>query len=533
MNIIKMSIVRPTTVVVTFIILTFFGIYSLTRLNRELIPGMNMDVVTVSVIYPGAGANEVENSVTKKIEDAVSSMEGVDEIVATSMENFSLVTIELKAGTDLSKALRDAQRKVNAIRSDLPASIKEPSVNDFSVTDIPIITIGAVADMGETEFYDLINHEIKPVLERIPGVAQIKLIGGNEREIQVNINEERMTAYGLSILEISNILINSNLDFPAGKLKSDNRQTQIRLQGKYNRLVDIENVILKYTSDGSAVKVKNVAEVYDGSKEVETLNRINGVPAIGITVQRSADANTVEISKNIRKTLENLQLQYEAAGLKFMIAADDAEFALEASNAVMFDLIIAILLVAVTMLFFLCSIRNAMIVSIAIPLSLVSTFVVMYLLGFSLNMMSLLAITLVVGILVDDAIVVIENIHRHRETGKNSVQAAYDGLREISGTIISITLVLAVVFIPISLTQGLIADIFRQFAVTIAIAVLFSLLVSFTVVPLLYSRFGRTDEFSRQGFIGKAIHAFESLIGRIAEWFSNLLGWSLSHKRIT
>jgi HAE1 family hydrophobic/amphiphilic exporter-1 len=373
MNIIKTSITRPTTVVVAFVILTFFGIYSLTQMGRELMPSMTLDVISISTVYPGAGASEVENSVTKKIEDAVFSIEGIDEITSTSMENYSLVTIHLKAGTDLGKALQNAQRKVNAIRSDLPESIKEPSINDFSLADIPIMTIGAVANMGETEFYDLINHEIKPALERIPGVAQVALIGGNEREIQVNINEERMAAYGLSILDISNMLINSN----------------------------------------------------------------------------------------------------------------------------------------------------------------VSTFIVMYLFGFSLNLMSLLAITLVVGILVDDAIVVIENIHRHMEMGKNRIQAAYDGLREIGGTIISITLVLVVVFIPILLTQGTIANVFRQFAVTIAIAVLFSLLVSFTVVPLLYSRFGKINEFNRQSFIGKGIHAFESRIESIASWFSNLLAWSLSHKLIT
>ncbi|MDR1201816.1 MAG: efflux RND transporter permease subunit, partial [Tannerellaceae bacterium] len=226
MNIIKTSITRPTTVVVAFAILTFFGIYSLTQLNRELMPSMTLDVISISTVYPGAGAAEVENSVTKKIEDAVFSIEGIDEITSTSMENYSLVTIHLKAGTDLDKALQNAQRKVNAIRSDLPESVKEPSINDFSLTDIPIITNGAVANMGETEFYDLINHEIKPALERIPGVAQVALIGGSEREIQVNINEERMAAYGLSILDISNILINSNLDFPTGQIKSDNKQTQ-------------------------------------------------------------------------------------------------------------------------------------------------------------------------------------------------------------------------------------------------------------------------------------------------------------------
>lgn len=533
MNIIKTSITRPTTIVVVFIILAFFGIYSLTQLGRELMPSMTLDVISISTVYPGAGASDVENSVTKKIEDAVFSIERIDEITSTSMENYSLVTIRLKAGTDLNKALQNVQRKVNAIRSNLPEDIKEPSISDFSLADIPIMIIGAIANMGETEFYDLINHEIKPALERIPGVAQVTLIGGNEREIQININEERMVAYGLSILDVSHVLINSNLDFPTGKIKSTGKQSQIRLQGKYNSLADIENVILKYMPDGSAIKVKNIADVYDGNKEIETLSRVNGIPSIGITIQRSADANTVQLSESTQKVLNALQSVYEPIGLNFMIAADNAEFTLEASNSVMIDLVIAVILVAFTMLLFLCSVRNSIIVSIAIPLSLVSTFIVMYLLGFSLNLMSLLAITLVVGILVDDAIVVIENIHRHMEMGKNRMQAAYDGLREISGTIVSITLVLVVVFIPISLTQGIIANVFRQFAVTIAIAVLFSLFVSFTVVPLLYSRFGKIDEFNRQGFIGKGIKDFESTIDRIAKWFSSLLGWSLSHKLIT
>ena len=533
MNIIKMSITRPTTVVVTFVILAFFGIYSLTQLNRELMPRMEFDVISISTMYPGAGANEVENSVTKKIEDAVFSMEGIEEISATSMENFSLVTISLKTGTKLDKALRDAQRKINAIRSDLPEDVKEPSISDFSLADIPIMTIGAVANISETEFYDLIDHEIKPALERIPGVAQVSLIGGNERQIEININKDRMEAYGLSILDISNVLINSNLDYPTGKIKSNNKQMQIRLQGKYSNLVDIENVILKQMPDGSALKVKNIADVHDGNKETETLSRVNGIPAIGITIQRSADANTVEISETTKKILNTLESEYKPSGLNFIMAADNAEFTLEASNSVMLDLVIAIALVAFTMLLFLYSVRNSIIVSIAIPLSLVSTFIVMYLLGFSLNLMSLLGITLVVGIVVDDAIVVIENIHRHMEMGKNRVQAAYDGLREISGTIISITLVLVVVFIPISLTQGLIANVFRQFAVTIAVAVLFSLFVSFTGVPLLYSRLGKTDEFSRQNFIGKGIHTFENMIEWIANRFSSLLRWSLSHKIIT
>lgn len=532
MNFIKLSITRPTIVVVLFTVLTFFGIISYNNLNQELFPDMSMDMITVSTVYPGAAASEVENSVTKKIEDAVSSLEGVDNIISVSMENFSLVTVELKTGTDINLSIQKAQHKINAIRSSFPDGVKESSVNDFGMSDIPIMTIGATSQMEETDFFDLVNDEIKPMLERIPGIGRVNLTGGLEREIQININEERMRAYGLSIQEVSHLLVASNLDFPTGKVKNDNTQILIRLQGKYQDVNDIENMVLKYVAGETVVRVKDIAEVYDTYKEAVTLCRVNGVPSIGITIQRSADANTVEIAETVLNVLSQMETQYSNRGLDFVTAVNNAEFTQEASKSVMKDLIIAIILVAFTMLLFLHSIRNAVFVSIAIPLSIVPTFIFMYLMGFSLNLISLLGLTLVVGILVDDAIVVIENIHRHAEMGKNKVQAAYDGIKEIGSTIVSITLVLVVVFVPISLTQSMVSDLFRQFVLTIAIATLFSLLVSFTVVPLLYSRFGKAEKLNPNSPIGKIVHAFDNMIDRVALIFSNLLNWSFSHKLV-
>jgi HAE1 family hydrophobic/amphiphilic exporter-1 len=443
-----------------------------------------------------------------------------------------LVTLQLKTGTDVDRALQDAQRKVNAIRGDFPDNVEEPSLSDFDINDIPIMTIGATAQMDETAFYDLVDKEIKPMLERIPGIARINLIGGQEREIQVNINAERMSAYGLSMSEICERLETANLDFPAGKVKNDNEQIMIRLQGKYRNTDDIENVVLRTLPDGTVVKICHIAEVTDTYKEPVTISRVNGIPSIGITVQRSSDANAVAVSESVLSTLENTKTHYQAQQLDFVVAANSSEFTLEASRSVMKDLVIAIVLVALTMLLFLHSLRDALIVIVAIPVSLVSTFTFMYLAGFSLNLMSLLGLTLVVGILVDDAIVVIENIHRHLEMGKKPLQAAYDGVREIGATILSITLVLVVVFVPVSLTQGVVSDLFRQFALTIAIATLFSLLVSFSIVPLLSSRFGKLEQLNPQSLTGKGVHAFESGIDRLAGSFSRLLQWSFSHKTL-
>ena len=532
MNLTKVSIKRPTAVIIICIALVAFGIYSLMNINQELMPKVSTSTISITTLYPGAGVQEVENSITKKIEEATAALEGIDNVMSTSMENFSLVAITLKPGTNLEKVMQEAQREVNKIRSELPNDAKEPAVTDFKVTDIPIMTIGVTSSIDEMELYEIVDSKIKPALERISGVGRVALIGGLVKEVQVNIDEDKLKSYDLSISHVAQILITSNMEFPTGKLINEEKQLQIRLEGKFQTPSDIEHVILKTLPDGTSVMVKDVAEVADTYKEVATINRTNGIPSIGITIQRSADANTVEISKIVTSQLALLKKKYEEEKISFVVAVDNAEFTTESANSVLIDLVLAIGLVAVTILLFLQSFRNSIFAAIAIPLSLIITFIPMYLFGFSLNIMSLLGLTLVIGILVDDAIVVIENIHKHLERGKTVVQAAYDGVKEIGFTVISITLVIVVVFVPISLTQGTISDVFRQFALTIAIAVIVSLAVAFTVIPLIYSRFGKHEKINPDSFLGKLQVAFERGITSVASWFGNILNWSFSNKII-
>ncbi|TDS13107.1 efflux RND transporter permease subunit [Sphingobacterium paludis] len=532
MNLTKISIKRPTAVIIVCIALAAFGIYSLMNINQELMPKVSTNTISITTLYPGAGVQEVENSVTKKIEEATAALEGIDNVMSTSMENFSLVTITLKPGTNLEKVMQEAQREVNKIRSELPDDAKEPAVTDFKVTDIPIMTIGVTSSIDEMELYEIVDSKIKPALERISGVGRVALIGGLVKEVQVNIDEDKLKSYELSISHVAQILITSNMEFPTGKLINEEKQLQIRLEGKFQTPSDIGHVILKTLPDGTSVMVKDVAEVADTYKEVATINRTNGIPSIGITIQRSADANTVEISKIVAIHLALLKKKYEEEKISFVVAVDNAEFTIESANSVLIDLVLAIGLVAVTILLFLQSFRNSIFAAVAIPLSLIITFIPMYLFGFSLNIMSLLGLTLVIGILVDDAIVVIENIHKHLERGKTVVQAAYDGVKEIGFTVISITLVIVVVFVPISLTQGTISDVFRQFALTIAIAVIVSLAVAFTVIPLIYSRFGKLEKINPDSFLGKLQVAFERGITSVASWFGNILNWSFSNKTI-
>jgi HAE1 family hydrophobic/amphiphilic exporter-1 len=516
-----------------FTILVGAGALSLGRLNQELFPHIEMPVIIVSTVYPGANPDEVESSVSKKIEDAVSSLENIDQISTTSMEGFSYVVVQFKDGTDANIAAQKAQRKVSAIRNDLPMMVQEPAVDAFDVNDMPVMTLAVTANLDDAKLYDVVKNDISPLFEQVQGVARVSLQGGREREIQVDIDEQRLATYGMSISEVSAILGYSNTDFPAGKITDGEKQTSIRLSGKFKTVGDIENVILKTLPGGSIVKISDIAKVYDGQKDVESIVRYNGMSSIGVSVQKQTDANAVEVAKNIRKVAGYAESQYQDSKLSFAVAYDNSEFTVEATNSVVKDLLLAILFVALAMLLCLHSIRNALIVMISIPVSLISTLAVMYLCGASFNLMSLMALSLVIGILVDDSIIVIENIHRHLEMGKTKVQATLNGIREIGGSVVTLTLVLVVVFLPMAFLGGMVGGFMGQFSLVIAAASLISLLVSLAIIPSLTVRFGKLEVISTKSLTGRFVKWIENTLNAWGLKMKNILHWSLSHKLIT
>jgi HAE1 family hydrophobic/amphiphilic exporter-1 len=533
MKITEVSIKRPTIVVVVFTILTLLGVMSYKSLNYELLPKFSSPIVTIATIYPGASPNEVESSVTKKIEDAIASMEKIKKITSKSSESLSVITVELNNDANVDIALQDAQRKVNAILADLPGDAKPPSLNKFSLEDLPIMTLSATAKMDDKKFYDLVDKKLQPLLSRLPGVAQVSLIGGQEREIQVNVDPKKMQAFNLSILQLRQLITNANLDFPTGKVKTANEQILIRLAGKYKNVDQLRNLVLKTTENGTQVRLTDVADVQDAQKDADRIARVDGVSAIALQVQKQTDANAVTVSEEMKKTIAQIEKDYATNDLKIKVANDSSEFTLESADSVIHDLILAVALVAVVMLLFLHSVRSAIFVMISIPASLIATFIGMKLMGFSLNLMSLLGLSLVVGILVDDAIVVLENIYRHMEMGKNRVRAAFDGVKEIGFTVTSITLVIVVVFLPISLTNELVSKILREFCVVVMISTMLSLLSSFMIVPLLSSRFGRLEHITGKNWFEKFILWFEAQLSKFTNWMTAILRWALAHKAIT
>lgn len=527
----ELAIKRPLFITVIFVVLILFGFLSYTSLNYNLLPKFDAPVVSIITTYRGASAEEIENTVTKEIEDAISSLEGIDKINSSSMEGASMVIVQLVNGIDVDKAQNDAQRKVNQIMALLPPEVDDPIVNKFSTDDIPVLRMGVTAQIDNKALYDLLDLQIKPQLSNIPGVGQVDIIGGNERQLRVNVDKGRLESYGLSIAQVVNYVGAASLSTPAGKVESSASEFTIKFDAKVGNAEQLRNMVIMRTAEGSNVYLRDVAEVVEGQEDITTLNRINGLPSIGLQILKQTDANAVEVSKLVKERLDELTVDYSEYGLEFAIASDQSVYTLQSANEVMFDLVLAVIIVSLVMLMFLHSIRSSLFVLVALPASIIPTFIAMYLFGMSLNLMTLMALSLVVGILVDDSIVILENIMRHMEMGKNKRQATVDGRSEIGFTAMSITLVDVVVFLPMAMVGGMIGNILREFALVVVFSTLMSLLVCFTLTPLLASRWGRVVHLSKKTLWGRISLWFERQIDNMRNAYSAALRWSLGHKR--
>lgn len=529
MTITELAIKRPTLVVVVFSVLGILGIYGFAQLNYELLPKLTAPVVTIQTIYPGASPYEVLNNVTKPIEDAITGMELIDNITSRSQEGFSLILVQLQMSADVDKSLQDVQRRINQIQDLLPKDARKPVVSKLAIDEIPVIRANVYSKLPPKEMYQFVKDNIQPLISKLEGVGIVQLLGGVEREIQVNIDMEKLKAYGLGINTVTQSIISSNVDFPTGNIKEPENQYVVRVAGKFKSIEELENHIVARTRSGSEIRLKDIANVRDGIKEITNINRLNNKPSLGILIQKQTDANTVEVSKLVKKEFSRLEREYANIGLKFELAQDNSTFIMDAANAVKKDLALAVLIVAFVMFIFLHSIRNSLIVLVAIPTSLVSTFFLMYIFGFTLNTISLLAMSLVIGILVDDSIVVIENITRHLEMGEDKITAAIRGRNEIGFAALSITLVDVVVFFPMSLITGMIGNFLREYALVVVFSTLMSLFVSFTVTPWLASRFSKIEGKESKGLLKKFSLFIEKLYRKLELYYTEVLGWALNN----
>ena len=532
MNITKISINRPSLIIVLFSVFILLGYIGFKNLSYELLPDFNQPVIVIKTVYPGAEPEEVETSVSKRVEDALSNLEGIDYIQSKSLPNASIIIANLKYGTDVDFAMQDAQRQIDNIRNDLPDEILSPTMSKVSPSDLPIMSISATSNLPATEFYQQMIDDILPQIKQLKGVAEIDILGGEQREFQVRVDPDKLKLNKVSLTQVTEALLRAGKDIPAGKIKTDQAENSVRLLGKFHKLEDIENVQVAMRVPGSPIYVKDVANVVDGVKEVSSLSRYNGVEGLGLVLKKQGDANAVDVSKLVRKKLEEIEQKNQKAGIKFIIADDSTDKTIAAVNSVVDDLILAVILVSLVMLLFLRSFRNAIIVLVAIPTSLVTAFAMMWILGYTLNLMTLLAMSLIIGILVDDATVVLENIQRHLDMGKEKRKASLEGRMEIGFSAIAITLVDVVVFLPILFLQVFVADMLKEFSVVVITSTLTSLLVGFTLTPWLASRIGKAGDVEPTNFFNKFLIWFEKKLTNFINTYVKQLDWVINHKAI-
>jgi hydrophobe/amphiphile efflux-1 (HAE1) family protein len=523
------SIKRPvfaTMVIVSFMVL---GIVSLGRLGIDLFPEVNFPFVNVQIVYPGAGPEEVETLVTRPVEDAVAGINGVKRVISTSTEGLSMVGVELRLEIDPQAATAEVREKVAAIRQRLPEQIKDPTIQRFDVSALPIATyaVGS-ASLPSDVIRRMVEDDIKPLLGQIDGIAAVEVNGGNVRELQVNLDPRRLEALNIPITEVASKLAADNLDVPGGQVRRDGKAVSLRTEGQYKTAAEIENVILRSTG-GSTIRVKDVGDVVDGYADRVSTTRLNGEDAVSFSVRKQSGANTVDVQRKLDAALEKAAPSFPALEIKTVHT--DAEGIIENVTDVRGHILFGGLMAVLVVFVFMRDWRSTAITALALPTSVIATFFFMYAVGFTINMMTLMALSLVIGILIDDAVVVRENIYRHMEHGADPFTAARNGTSEIGLAVMATTFTILAVFLPVGFMTGIVGQFFKSFALTIAFAVSISLLVAFTLDPMLSSRFVRfipLEERTRTR-TGRFLERVGVFYDRIDARYHRLLEWALAH----
>jgi HAE1 family hydrophobic/amphiphilic exporter-1 len=524
------SIRRPIFIVMFVLALVVLGWQSRSRMPVELTPNIELPYVTVLTTYPGAGPNEIETTVTEPIEKAVMSIGGVRNVTSSSQEGISTVVIEFELGTDPDAAAADVRDKVGAIKGNLPEDADEPKVLKLDIGSRPVMLIGMYGSRSAREMRILADDVITDRLAKVRGVAAVNIIGGEEREINVAVDKNRLQAYGIPITAIVQAIRTANLNIPAGSIKEGARDYSVRTVGEFRTAEEIADLRIyipgRSGAPGSTIRLGDIATVTDTVAEPKQISRLNSKPSVTISVQKQTGANTVEVADGIKRELHELK-SVLPHGVKLVIASDDSTFVKDSLHDVNKSLTEGILLVVVIVFLFLHTVRATFIVAIAIPTSIMATYLPISAFGFTLNNMTLLALSLVVGILVDDSIVVLENIERHLRMRKHPRQAALDGRSEIGLAAITITFVDIVVFVPIAFMGGIVGQFFRQFGITVATATAFSLLMSFTLTPMLASRWMKSqdeEERDREALRQRLLSGTATLKDRMDAFFRAVFG---------
>jgi HAE1 family hydrophobic/amphiphilic exporter-1 len=523
MRIADLCIRRPvfTTMLIAFLVV--LGLFSYRHLAVDLFPNVDFPIVTVTTTLPGAGVEEMESGVTKRLEEAINTIEGIDELRSVTKEGLSQILVFFVLERDGQAAAQDVRDKVAAVISQLPEGVDTPVVDKFDVESSPILGVVVSGQRDMREVTQVARKLVKEDIETIRGVGSVTLVGGLERAINVTIDIDKLAAYNLSIQQVKAALRAQNLEIPGGRVDQGPKELILRTMGRIDQVTGFEQLVIGNVH-GRPLTIADVGTVNDGSVDPRTVARLDGVPAVSLLVRKQSGTNTVQVIDKVKERLAAVRPALPP-DMHIEVIRDHSRFIKRSIEEVQFHLVLAGVLVSLTVMLFIANLRATLIAAVAIPTSIVATFTLMQYLGFTLNNLTMLALVLATGVVIDDAVVVLENIFRHmEERGLDAMKAASSATREISLAVTATTLSLVVIFLPVAFMSGQVGRFFNSYGITVACAIMISLLISFTLTPMLCSRFLKVKPAQGKGSREHGLYAsIERLYGRV-------LRWSLVHR---
>jgi HAE1 family hydrophobic/amphiphilic exporter-1 len=523
---IKTFISRPIFTLMLMTTLVVFGLFSYPRIGVDQMPEVEFPVVTITTALPGADPETIERNVTQPLEEALSTLAGVDTLRSVNVENVSQIIVRFTLDRNVNVAAQDVRDRVQTTLSKLPREIETPIVEKFDIGASPIMTLAMSGPIPVQEMTRLADDVLKPTLQQIAGVGTIDLLGGRKREITIVVDPVRLRGFGLGATDVTAAVRAQSVDVPGGRTSEPGVERSVKLKAEAQSVDDLRNVVVA-SPMGTPIRLRDVADVIDGPAEARSIARVGSKSAIGLVVRKQSGANTVQVADALKENLERVSKRLPP-GCQVTLAIDGSKFIRQSIHAVQEDLILGAFLAVVIVLFFLRNWRSTLIAAVALPTSIIGTFAVMRALNFTFNIITMLALTLSIGLLIDDAIVVIENIVRHLEHGETPREAARKATSEIALAVLAVTLAVVAVFVPVAFMEGLMGRFFYQFGVTVAVAVIISYAVSMTLTPTLAARLLR-----EAGPPGRLSRAIESLLRAVESTYRRALSAMLRHRAIT
>ncbi|MFO0233924.1 MAG: efflux RND transporter permease subunit, partial [Burkholderiales bacterium] len=530
----RISIGNPVLATMMMAAFVVLGLFSYQRLAIDQFPDISFPVVLVQTEYPGASPEIVETDVTRKIEEQVNTVSGINKVSSRSYEGQSIVIVEFDLVTEPARAAQDVREKVALVRASFKREVKEPIVLRFNPDDQPVISLAVQSPTRDArELTTLADQVVKRRIENARGVGRVSVVGGVRREVQVVLRPAEMEALKVGVDQVLAALRNENQELPAGSIVTREREQSVQVRGRLKSVADFERIVVARRG-GQPVYLGQVARVVDGQEERESLALVDGERAISLDIVKAQGENTIAVVDNVRRIAAGLQKQLPP-DVKIVTVRDQSTAIRNSVKSVQRNIVEGAILTVVIVFLFLSSWRSTVITGLTLPISLIGTFLVMYAMGFTINLVTLLALSICVGLLIDDAIVVRENIVRHQAMGKHHRVAALEGTREIGLAVTATTFTIVAVFLPVGFMGGIIGKFFKQFGVTVAFAVMLSMFISFTLDPMLSSVWNDPDAHGARGNgpVARLLRGFERLMRRLEDGYVAVLRWGLAHRWTT